>query len=82
MHEKKPMTVKELCDYLIANFGPDTRVLGDAYEDGYDDVIIKEMRVYKRGTRYYWDGAYSDEPSKRDSGNFKAVIITALHRSD
>lgn len=82
MHERKPITIKELCDYLLATYPHDMRALTDAFEDGYNDPIVKKKRVYKRKAKYYWDGEYNDDPSKRDKGNFEAVIITGMRRSD
>ena len=50
------MTIKELI-HLLEHFPPDLRVVVDGYEDGYDDLSPKQLRVVKlslnTGTREY-----------------------------
>lgn len=82
MRERKPMTVKDLCEYLMSHFPPAMPVLTEAYEEGYDDPLITKKRVYKRKSKNYWDGDYHELPGKRDTGNVQAVIISGMRRSD
>ena len=79
------MTVDELVR-LLATYPPDMRVVVDGYEDGYDDLSPKQLRVVKMslntGTREYV-GAHGDidyVPEEKLAG-LDIEEALALHRT-
>ena len=82
MHERKPMTVKEVAEYLLANYPHDMRVLGDAYEEGYNDPLFIERTVYKKEGKHYWDGQYEDYMTIGKGEPFQAVTLNTALRTD
>lgn len=71
------MTVQELIEQLKA-LPPETPVLVEGYETGYDDIVnLKPQEVFRYRNAQEWDGEYQilDKFSVKGSKTATAVVI-------
>lgn len=71
------MTVAELMD-LLRDLPPETRVLVEGYETGYDDIVeLRPLEVFRYRNAQEWDGEYQakNEHSGQESHTVSAVAI-------
>ena len=69
MSHSTPCTVRSMIENL-QQFDPETLVVVDGYEDGYDVPHVYAVNVSKRDDeRPYYSGAYGD-------GKFPAVVVS------
>jgi len=79
MTARKPFTVKELAEYLVATYPPDMLVVGDAYEGGFNDLCFKEEEVVNRGSKRYYDGKYENYDPRYHYGKFIPIKVVVIH---
>ena len=71
------MTAEELIKRLQA-LPPETPVLVEGYETGYDDIVdLKAEDVFRYRKAQEWDGEYQkqDEPFGKGSKTVPAIVI-------
>lgn len=71
------MTVAELMD-LLRDLPPETRVLVEGYETGFDDIVeLRPLEVFRYRNAREWDGEYQakNEHSGQGSKTVPAVAI-------
>ena len=74
------MTVAELIS-ILQNHAADLRVVVNGYEDGYDDLSPKQLRVVTISLNtgeYPWEGAHGDPDDLSRSAPDDAKLVEAL----
>ena len=71
------MTVEELMDQL-KTLPPETPVLVEGYETGYDDIVeLRPLEVFRYRKAQEWDGEYQAKNEYSGQGS-KAVPAVAI----
>lgn len=74
------MTVKELIDQL-RTLPPETRVLVEGYETGYDDIVeLRPLKVFRYRNAQEWDGEYQKDNEHSGKGSKAAPALVILGR--
>ena len=71
------MTVKELAD-LLATYPSNLRVVVNGYEEGYDDLSLKQVSVVKIALntgKHRWEGKHGDPDSLSDADDIAEALI-------
>lgn len=74
------MTVAELIR-ILQNHPADLRVVVNGYEEGYDDLSPKQLRVVKISLntgKHPWEGAHGDSDGLGGSAPDDAKVVEAL----
>lgn len=71
------MTTAELIR-LLAQYSPDMRVVVNGYEDGYDDLLPKQLSVAKIALntgKHRWEGQHGDPDSLTDADETVEALV-------